>query len=762
MNNLYRFAEFELDPANRVFSGFGKTISLPARAFDLLLYMVRNSGRLLTKEELMKTVWGDAFVEEGNLTQSVFLVRKALASVQPENKIIVTVPGRGYRFESLVTEVLPVEIQPSVPAPAAVSDQVDAAGRSLKPDRRLLWAAVSVVGILTVAGAGWFWYTRAVPGDHHEVVLADFEDTTGEPGFQRAVNIAIGIDLKQSPFLQVTSDAKVSNTLKLMERKPDERLTVNLAREVCQRIDAQAVLSGLIARFGQQYLLTLTASDCANGQELVQTRATAKTGDNILQALDSVAAEMRRRLGEPLRSLRRFSKPLLEKETGSLDALKAYSQAHDIGMQGRFQESIPLFRRALELDPQFAIAWADLGVIYNNLGEPAQSAQTLRRAYELRDVADEPDRLFIIANYHSMVTGDLHEAIRNYETWTEIYARNSTAWASLANMQIQIGRPDLAIDPARRAIAIDVKNSVAYVNLARAQLFAGKVDDAIATCQQAIVQKVDAADVHGILIQAGFADGDASASDAQVVWARGMPSEPYITLQRALLSFAEGKPKMGTELFSKLAEGYTKRGMAERATRMRGGMPRLEAELGMTDTARKALDELPPVEGSTDVPVALAEVGEDARAETILQHDLKEFPQDTLWQNVKGPQIAAAIALARNEPRVAIEALRRGIPYDLRSTELAALRGRAYLAAKQFPQAEAEFRKIIAHPGLEPLSANHALAHLGLARALSLEGNVAGGRAEYESFFTSWKAADADVPVLLAAKSEYAKLALIR
>jgi predicted Zn-dependent protease len=232
-------------------------------------------------------------------------------------------------------------------------------------------------------------------------------------------------------------------------------------------------------------------------------------------------------------------------------------------------------------------------------------------------------------------------------------------------------------------------------------------------------------------------------------------------LQMALMAFAEGKPKNALELLAQLIDGYAKRGMTERANRMRGGTPRLEAELGMTDAARKLLRELPPLDGSTDVPVAFAEVGEDARAETILQRDLKQFPQDTLWQYVRGPEIAAAIALSRNKPEAAIEALRRSIPYDLRSSELPSLRGRAFLAARQPSQAIAEFRKVLDHPTVEPLSANHTLAHLGLARALALAGDILASRAEYQEFFALWKEADADLPVLRLAHNEYTGLPAI-
>jgi eukaryotic-like serine/threonine-protein kinase len=749
---LYRFEGFEMDPINRVLTSGGKPISLHSRTFDLLRYMVRNSGRLLIKDELMNAIWGDTAVEEGNLTQGVFLLRKALAASQPDGaKMIVTVPGRGYRFEAQVEEVFGV-LDPSPEAPVEKA-----------PRRRwVLYTAAGVAALLVLGAAVWLWQTRAIPGDHHEIVLADFDNVTGDAGFDKALNIALSIDLKQSPYLLVTPDAKARNTLRLMERSPQEKLTASLAREVCQRIGAQAVLSGLIAGFGQQYLVTLTASDCVGGQELVQTKAVAASRDHVLQAVDSVAAQMRRRLGEPLRSLQRFDKPLLAKATGSLDALKAYSMAHELGAQGKFQESVPLFQRAIELDPQFAIAYGDLGTVYSNLGEPSLSAASARKAFELRDLADERDRLYIAATYHNHTVGDLHATIRDYEIWTEMYPRDVAPWVNLSDARTQLGQQELAIEPAKHALALDPKDAIAHIVLARAQLHAGHIDESIATCQQAIARKLDGAEIHGLLVYAGFAKHDRAMMDAQSAWAKGTASEPYIVLHQMLVAMAEGRPHRGSELMDQVVDLYRQRGMPERANRMRGGFPRLEAELGLTEAARKLVHEIPLGDGSTNVPVALAEVGEDAKAEEVLRDEMKKRPENTLWQYCNGPQVAAAIALSRNKPLDAIEALKRSIPYDLRDTDVPALRGQAFLAAKQYDRAEAEFRKIIDHPTAGVPSANVALAHLGIARARALEGNVAGSRDEYETFFALWKDAEPDVPALQQAKSEYAKLGLGR
>jgi tetratricopeptide (TPR) repeat protein len=628
--------------------------------------------------------------------------------------------------------------------------------------KRVSQALIAVTAILAIGAlTAWLWFHRSasVHRDHLAIVLADFESTAVDSEFDSPLNTALSIDLKQSPFLVLVSSGEIKETLKTMVRSPQDKLTPALARDVCQRRNAQAVIGGSLVRLGQKYLITLTALGCASGEELAQSKAVATDRDGLLTAVDSVAAAIRKSLGESQKSLQDFNQPLLgAKVTGSLDALKAYTRAHDLGIAGKYQESVPHFQRAIELDDRFAAAYADLCVVYSNLGEGDLAAANCRKAYELRDLANEPDRLFIIATYHSLVTGDLHGSIRNYQTWTELYPNAVAPWDNLANLQMQVGRSDLALAPATQAITIHPEDALAYVVLARAQMHVGQTGNALATCRKAVAQKADSAEIHALLAQLAFARHDMAGVVEQVSWAKGKPAEPYIRLQEALIDFAQGKRRAGLETFHQLVEGYRQQGMLERATRIQAGIPRIEAELGLTEDARKLLRSLPPVNGSTDLPVALAEVGENGQAEAILREDLRKFPEDTLWQYVRGPQIQAAIALSRGKPQEAIEALRRSLPYDLVNFEAVSMRGLAYLAAGQPGPAAIEFRKIIDNPTLDPRVPALPLAHLGLARACVLQGDKTGARNEYDTFFSLWKDADEDLPVLVQARLEYAKL----
>jgi tetratricopeptide (TPR) repeat protein len=629
--------------------------------------------------------------------------------------------------------------------------------RMLTP-KTMAWAALGLAIVASLFWLVWRRMYRTVPGDHHEIVLADFENTTGDPEFDKALNAALAVELKQSPYLLVAPTAKRQETLKLMERSPQEAFTPALAREVCQRIGDQAVLNPAIARVGKRYLLTLTAVDCDSGEDLLQSKSVADDADSILQSLDSIASSMRRRLGEPLGILRNTSKPLLAKKTNSLDALKAYTLARDQVGQGKFEPSIPLFEQALELDPNFAIAYSDLGIVYSNLGEHDLAVKNLSKAYELRESAVQQDNLAIVAVYHSYVTGDIHESIRNYETWAELYPHAFSPRADIASEQIQIGRDDLAIEPARQAVELAPTDTTVYIILARAQMHLGQLDEAKATCQKAVALKIDDAFIHGLLFEIASAQHHPEEMSAQIAWSKGKSAEPSMLLNQALADYSQGKAHKAETEIDDLVDGYKKQGLTERANRLLGGTPRIEMQLGRIEEARKRLAALPPLQGSTDIPVALALTGATAQADAILQREMQLHPTDTLWQYVKGPEIRAAIAIVQNKPDVAIQSLQRTLPYDLRNYDVPTLRGQAYLMVRQPDLAEAEFHKIVDHPGIEPLSSNFALAHLGLARAYTMQNRQQDSLREYETFFNLWKDADTDLPVLHQARVEYKQL----
>jgi len=781
-HEIYRFGRFWISPSRHALYRDEDEIPLAPKSFEVLLYLVRNPGRLVTKEELLKAVWADSFIEEANLAQQVFRLRKAFDSEPGFANLIRTIPGRGYQFTADVHHgELPSIAQPitadytSTNASYSVEqwrertrfvvEELAVAGKPASATtpfwltRKAAFITAATIALIAFTAYGVHrWQHRVVPGDHHEIVLADFENATGEPDFDHVLNNVLAVDLRQTPFLLVASDTKILRTLKLMEKPEDAKLTAPIARELCQRIGDQAVLNGLIARFGERYLITLTASDCTSGNTLAATKETAPNRDGVLQAIDTVASNMRQRLGEPLKSRREFNRPMISVETGSLEALKAYSKGKDIRLTGKERDAIPFFQRAIEIDPRFATAYADLGTVYSNLGQPTLSATNLTRAYELRDLTDEQTRLGIISLYSAFVTLDAEESIRNFETWTQVYPEAPSPHINLANAYNQAGRFDLSVIQGRKAVALDPDVPVSYVVLARAQVALNQLPDAIATCNRAIGRKVDSDLIHGVRLQIASLQHDTAAVDKEVAWAKGTHAEPYITLEHALTSYAAGRAKLANQLMDDVVNSYKQAGLPERANRMLGGAPRLEIYMGQLDLARKSVAHIKPADDSTDFPVALAQLGDDTRAEAMLQHDEKTIGNGTYFKYYDRAQIAAAIAMARHKPEDAITDLAPAIPYNLRSTEVSSMRGDAYLALHQPQLAITEYQRIADFPGVEPWSPNVVLCHLGLARAYTQQSKIADARHEYETFFALWKDADADLPILKQAHAEYAKL----
>jgi DNA-binding winged helix-turn-helix (wHTH) protein/tetratricopeptide (TPR) repeat protein len=747
----YRFGSFELYPASRTVNDGREAVAITSRAFDVLLYMVRNPRRLLTKEELMKAVWADAAVEEGNLTQSVFLLRKALNGIGRSEPLIVTVPGRGYQFSATVEEIAPADEAPVQVALVGLP-------ATHPPARRRLLLGLGISVAICSFGLTHYLHGTAPLTGPRQLVLADFENRTGEMVFDHSLRKALEIDLQQSPYFMILPEAEARQTLKLMEHSPDDALTTALAREVCQRNNSQAVLSGLIARFGEKYLITLDATDCASGKSLVQSKIEAAGRDGVPRALDRIGADIRERLGESMASIRQFDVPLFPERTGSLDALRSYSAGTALVNQGKLQESIPFFEHAIELDSDFAVAHLSLSGVYYTLGERDLEIPNISKAWVLRATVSERQRLAIAARYHQSVTGDLDEAARNYQLWTQTYPLDPVPWQRLANAENYIAQYPSAIDAAKHSLALNPRMAVVYVILARAYVRAGQYGNADTICRQAIATGLDGAEIHSLMLDTAFIRKDAAGVEAQMTWAQGKPAESLLSLDAAMMALSQGKARLALDLYSQTAELYRKQGLKERGNLVLANSTRLLFDMGLTAQARKLVDRLPPVDGQTDLIVAEAELGETSRASTTLDRDLKEFPSDTLWQKVRGPEIQAAILLNGHKPLEAIDALRPGVPYDLRNFDLNTIRGRAYLEAGQGQEAVGEYRKILDHQGVDPLSPDYPLAWLGAARGYALGKNILESRDAYEHFFAVWKDADADVPVLQQAKLEYAKL----
>ena len=439
---MYEFGTFRLDENRGLLLDGDTPVPLTTKCLDTLLVLVRNSDQTVSKDVLLQTVWPGTFVEESNLTQHISMLRKALGEGPQDRRYIVTVPRQGYRFVAPVRELPPLDPTPPridpqpEPSPPALPTIPPSTARS-----RLWIAAAAILLLLIVAGTLWRHRSSSVHAltEKDSVLLADFENSTGEPVFDGALKQAIAIELGQSPFLDLVSTDHVRDTLKFMGRSPDEPIRSPLAREVCQRASAKALIAGSIARLGNSYVLAVNAMNCADATTLAQQQFEASRKEDVLPLLGKAASKLRSQLGESLTSIQRFDTPIAQATTPSLEALKAYSLGLEARTRGTERDAIPLFERAIAIDPKFATAYAQLGAVYSNLGETPRAGEYTRQAFELSDNLSEREKLYITARYYN-ATGDTAKAIDTFQVWTRLYPA--------------IGRRSTLSPPATRSLAV--------------------------------------------------------------------------------------------------------------------------------------------------------------------------------------------------------------------------------------------------------------------------------------------------------------------
>ncbi len=634
-------------------------------------------------------------------------------------------------------------------------------------DRRPMLKALA--GLILILAVGGYYFTHRAPKitGQSSIVIADFTNTTGDAVFDGALRQGLASQLAQSPYLQVLSDRQVQQTLKFMGQTDPGRLTNELARQVCQRAQATAVLESSIAEIGNTYDLVLNAVNCANGDTIATTNATAQDKDHVLSALGSASTELRSKLGESLASIQKYSVPISEATTSSLDALKAYSLAMQARANKGENESIPFFKQAIALDPNFAMAYATLGQVEVNQGERALGVDYTKKAYALRDRASEVEKFYIDSHYHDNVTGDMVKAQQVYDVWAQTYPHDGIPMNNLAVIYQFLGQFDEALKRGRGAIATGELESIYYMQLANTYTSLGRFDETKATIKDANAKGLDVPYFHRSLYMAAFAQNDAPAMERELAMlAKSSPDSAAMAAELDAESQAYlGRMKKADELFKRSIEGFEALGKKETAANALMVKATIEAMTGdMAGAKRDASAALVPGASyslKSRAALVFAIVGDVVRAETLVDEITREMPSATMANNFDLPAIRAAIALDRNDASKAIEDLQPAVPYDLAATRgmaAAYQRGRAYLAAKKGTEAGAEFQKIIDHPGVVYFGMAGALARLGLARAYAVAGDDAKARVAYQDFFALWKDADPDVPVLKEAKAEYEKL----
>jgi eukaryotic-like serine/threonine-protein kinase len=653
---------------------------------------------------------------------------------------------------------------PTSGSSAAVVDAKPPVASSKKPLKILLPAAALLTTLL-IAGGLYDRSTRAAKlTEKDTVVLADFANTTGDAVFDGTLKQALAVDLDQSPFLRVVPQAQVQKTLGFMGRSPDERLTVDLARDLCLRMGSKAMLSGSIASLGTQYVLTLNAINCQTGDSLAQQQAEASSKEQVLSALGAAVSKLRSTLGESLASVQKFDVPIEQVTTASLDALKAFALGNAEFDRGRAMASLPFYRRAVELDPNFAWVYARMGTVYANAGEFEPAKEYTRKAYELKDRVSEREKLYITEHYYETVTGELDKQIETLELYDRTYPSDSVPGNNLAIAYSQIGEFEKAAEVARHSMVADPNSSNAYSTLSYAYAAMDRPDEARQILEKALKLFPESEDIHWTALWMALALDKRDEAQRQLTWSKGKPTEfNFLEIQgRALQS--EGKLRLSNDVMQHAFELERTQNLKEIEWSDLGQLAMVQADFGVCDQAQKNAATIPT--GKTrDADVyagfAFAICGESAKAESIATELNKNYHLDTLVQKVSIPQMRARSALHRGDSAKTIEQLRPTEAYQfgyVSDGKPVYLRGLAYLQAKQGSQAVTEFQKILDHKPAFGASPYVSLARLGLARGLVLSGDAAKARIAYQDFFTAWKDADPGIPILKQAREEYAKL----
>jgi serine/threonine protein kinase/Tfp pilus assembly protein PilF len=608
----------------------------------------------------------------------------------------------------------------------------------------------------------------------NKIVLGEFENKTGDPVFDGMMRQGLSVQLEQSPFLTLVSDQQIQLVLRFMNRPPETRLTPEVAQEICERTGGTAVLEGSIASLGSQYVLWLRARNCHTGEVLRQEQAQAGTREEVLNALAQIAVQIRGRLGESLSAIREHSTPLEEATTPSLEALKAYSVSRNAVFGRGFAAAIPHLHRAISIDPQFAMAQADLGFYYWNMGQTDLGAEYVRRAYELRDRVSDRERLFILFLYDRQVTGNLQKELEILESWAQTYPGDWRPWGLLGGWGTRgTGQYERGIQASEQALRLNPDLTLGYISLFDHNLGLGQVAEAAAALQRAAERKLELPSFLVNRFYLAFLDGDEAAMTREIDRARGnLETEDWMSHNQALVLARSGQMRNARIRWRHIIE-RRQTGHREQAAIYQAAEAVCEAHWGNRDRAKeRALAALELGKGR-DVEYAtafaLAISGDNSGSQTLADDLAKRFPEDTPVQFEYLPTLRALFALSQKAPLDAIERLQTALPYDLAMPGTAFfakfgglypayVRGQAYLGAGRGREAAAEFQKILDHRGIVLADPIGALAHLQLGRALVLSGDKDKARSAYQDFLTLWKDADADIPVLKQARAEYARL----
>jgi tetratricopeptide (TPR) repeat protein len=642
--------------------------------------------------------------------------------------------------------------------------------------KRNKWAIpgiVAAVVALMVAG-GWIYDVRRAHAlnETDTVVLADFNNKTGDAVFDDTLRQGLAVQLEQSPFLSLVSDQQTRSTLELMGKSTDAKLTPELAREVCERMASKAYMSGSISSLGSQYVIGIKAVNCATGDMLAQEQATADSKEHVLSSLSNAAIKLREKLGESLKSVHKLATPIEQATTPSLEALQAYSMGRNsMLVQGNYAAAVPLLQRAIQLDPNLAMAYASLGTTYHNLGEKELAVVNTRRAFELRSNVSEREKFYIESHYQQFVTGDLEKAKQVYELWAQTYPRESVPFTNVGVVYQTLGQYEKALQNFRASQRLAPDDALEYGNMLLIMVNLNRAKEARAVAAEAVKKKLDSSGIRFALYQLGFLQGDESLMAEEVAWAADHEGEEAVILNyQADTAAYYGQLNKARELSKQAVASAERAGRKERAAGCLAAAALREALFGNGGDAKRFAAGAMKISNGRDVQfvagLAMAMAGDREKAVELADALKSRYPEDTIVQTNYLPTLYAQIALYDGDPARAIEFLRAASAYELGlagssnySTYLypVYVRGQALLALHQGAAAATEFQKLLNWPGVVSNEPIGALAHLGMGRARVMNGEAAEARAAYNNFLALWKNADNGFPLYSAAQAEAPK-----
>jgi serine/threonine protein kinase/tetratricopeptide (TPR) repeat protein len=770
----------DLKPANIMLDGHGRVritdFGIAIAAEDMQEGQISGTPAYMAPEQLngqAATVRSDIY-SLGLVLYEIYCGKKAftgstIAELREEKKRRPVAPsairpGVDPNVERLILNCL--EYEPNA-RPSSVEQLAGTLPGGERPARKWRRAKVFIpTGVLAataIVGALLLRAPRAAALTEQDVILlADFDNKTGDPVFDDTLKQATEFALEQSPFLSLFPEESVRQTLRLMERPADERITNQVAREVCQRAGLKAVLDGSIAPLGNNYVITLKAESCAAGKSLAGEQREASSKEQVLTELGRAATSLRAKLGESLGSLQKFDKPL-EATTSSLEALQNYTEGHRLYAAGDYLRAVPFLRQAIDLDPNFAGAYDALGFVYVSMGNQSLARQSAAKAFELREHASERERLMIAGSYYFGL-GDLKNAIETLEPGKKIFAREAFMRFTLAAVYARAGRFEDALVEDREAVRLDPISVIQRNNLANHLLLLNRFDEAKKVVREAIEQRLDSPGMRRFLARIAFMDGGSEALQREIEAAKDRgPANPFWLGRGAACS---GKITETASLVQEIRTRFRESpgGADSGNSTVEAAFSFIPPLLGIQDSSNRLsqiFKSLPPgIPMAPERVLGMALSGDSKSAQTLIDEMQKESPQDTLLNFVWIPTIKAVLEIRAGHADQAIDLLRSAAPYEPSEASLAAIyvRGWAYLENKSGPEAAAEFQKIIDHRGVALFSPFYPLSHLGLGRAYALAGDLPKARKSYEDFFAIWKDADPDIPILIQAKKEYAKL----